>query len=57
MDRFDVMAVLGVALLSGGGYFIFPPLALLIPGIALIIAGILGARGAGGISNDSSTNE
>jgi hypothetical protein len=57
MDRFDVMAVLGVALLTGGGYWVYPPLALFIPGAALIIAAVLGARGAGGISNDRATTE
>lgn len=57
MDRFDVMAVLGVALLAGGGYFVYPPLALVIPGMALIIGGVLGARGSGGVSEDRSTTE
>jgi hypothetical protein len=51
------MAVLGVALLTGGGYWVYPPLALFIPGAALIIAAVLGARGAGGISNDRATTE
>lgn len=45
MDRFDFIALLGLLLLAGGLYFVYPPAALIVPGAVLLLVGALGARG------------
>ena len=43
MDRYDVMVLLGLGLLAGGLWWIYPPLALVVPGALVLIAGVVGA--------------
>lgn len=43
MDRFDLLALIGLGLLSTGLYLIYPPLALIVPGCFLLLIGLLGA--------------
>lgn len=44
MDRWDVVALAGLALMAAGLYFIYWPLALLVPGAALLLLAIFGAK-------------
>ena len=44
IDRYDVVALLGVLLITGGCYLVYPPLALIVPGVLLLVLGLLGAR-------------
>lgn len=45
MGRFDMVALIGLALIAAGAYLIYPPGALLVAGAGLILFGIAGARG------------
>lgn len=47
MDRFDIVALIGLALLAAGLYFVYWPLALIVPGVVLFGVGALGARRKG----------
>lgn len=40
----DIFAVLGLGLLTYGGHLAYPPLLYIVPGVALIALGIMGAR-------------
>ena len=42
-DRYDVIAALGLALLSAGLVWVWWPLALIIPGALLLVIGVIGA--------------
>ena len=44
MDRFDILALLGLLLLAAGLYFAWPPLALIVPGALLFVVAMVGAR-------------
>lgn len=44
MDKFDFLALAGLALLAGGLYLIYAPLALIITGLFLLGVGLMGAR-------------
>ncbi len=44
IERSDILAVLGLCLLSGGAWFIYPPAALIIAGALLLLASIGMAR-------------
>ena len=46
MDRWDVMALAGVVLVGVGLWFVYWPLALIVPGVLLIALGVAGARTA-----------
>lgn len=46
IDGNDVVAAIGLALLGVGLYLAWPPLALIIVGAVLLIAGVLGAQRA-----------
>jgi len=48
MDRWDVMALVGLALVGVGLWFVYWPLALIVPGIGLVVIGVLGARNGAG---------
>lgn len=47
MDSYDGLALIGLILLTVGVYFVYAPLALIVPGVALLISGIYGGRSAG----------
>ena len=47
MDRWDVVALVGLVMVGAGLWFVYWPLALIVPGAGLVVAGILGARNAG----------
>ena len=47
MDRWDVVALVGLGLVGAGLWFVYWPLALIVPGAVLVVVGILGARNAG----------
>ena len=44
IDSYDIMFVIGLALLCAGLYFAWPPAALIAPGLILIARGLLGDR-------------
>jgi hypothetical protein len=44
LDRYDLVSLLGLALMAIGLYMVYAPLALIIPGALLIVAGVMGAR-------------
>jgi hypothetical protein len=44
VNKYNFAALIGLLLLAYGLYMIYHPLALIIPGTLLIIAGIMGAR-------------
>lgn len=44
MDKFDVVFLLGLLLIAVGLYFVYWPLALIVPGCVLLILGIWGAK-------------
>ena len=41
-DKYDAIALLGLLLLTSGVYFVFAPLALIVPGALLILFGVVG---------------
>ena len=47
MVRWDVVALVGLGLVGAGLWFVYWPLALIVPGAGLVVVGILGARNAG----------
>lgn len=47
MDAYDIMAGLGLVLVTAGSYLIYPPLALIVPGVALLALGLVGAARRG----------
>lgn len=47
MDRYDALAGVGLVFISAFAYFVWPPLALLPPGIAFLALGVIGAPGGG----------
>lgn len=48
LDRFDILTLLGLALLTAGLGFVYWPLALITPGVFLLAVGVAGARGSRG---------
>lgn len=50
VDRYDLVALAGLALVGVGLWFVYWPLALIVPGAALTAVGLLGAwrTGRGG---------
>ena len=44
MNRWDVLGFVGTLLVSGGFWFVWPPLILFWLGAVVIVVGILGAR-------------
>ena len=47
MDRYDVMALVGLALLAAGLVWVWWPLALIVPGVVLLAVGVVGAAVGG----------
>lgn len=43
MDIYDALGALGLILLAVGLYFVYPPLALIAPGVVLLVAAVAGA--------------
>jgi hypothetical protein len=43
IDSNDLMALVGLILISSGVYFIYPPLSLIIPGVVLLGVGLWGS--------------
>lgn len=43
MDIYDALGICGLILLAAGLYFVYPPLALIVPGAALVVAAVAGA--------------
>ena len=43
IDIYDVLALVGLALLTAGGWLVWPPAGLLVPGAGLLIIGVIGA--------------
>lgn len=44
MSRYDIIFLVGLCLVTAGGYFVWPPLALIVPGVVLCLVGVFGAR-------------
>lgn len=44
VDGYDAIAVVGLALLTAGSYFVFAPAGLIVPGVLLLAFGVVGAR-------------
>lgn len=47
MDRWDGLALVGLVMVGVGLWFVYWPLALIVPGVALVGLGVMGARGEG----------
>ena len=47
MDSYDAMGVVGLLLMTAGCYLVWLPLALLVPGVVLMVVAVMGARGRG----------
>ena len=45
MDRYDLLAVVGLVLLAVGLVWVWWPLALIVPGVVLLAIGVIGAMG------------
>ena len=43
MDIYDALGIGGLILLAAGLYFVYPPLALIAPGVVLLVAAVAGA--------------
>lgn len=48
MDRWDGLALVGLVMVGVGLWFVYWPLALIVPGAGLVGLGVMGARNAGG---------
>lgn len=48
MDRWDMIALVGLALVGVGLWFVYWPLALIVPGVVLVGVGLFGARNSAG---------
>lgn len=48
MDRYDLLTLIGLILLAGGLYLVYPPMALIVPGVVLVTVGVIGAWRRGG---------
>lgn len=53
MDRWDIMALVGLVLVGVGLWFVYWPLALIVPGVVLVIVGLFGARNSAGGEDDN----
>lgn len=42
---YDVLTVLGIGMVGAGLYFVYPPLALIVPGALFVTLGLLAGRG------------
>ena len=47
VDRYDWLATVGLVLLAVGLVWVWWPLALIVPGVALLAIGVIGAMGRG----------
>lgn len=48
MDRWDGLALVGLVMVGAGLWFVYWPLALIVPGIGLVALGVMGARNSPG---------
>lgn len=44
MDRWDGIALVGLVMVGVGLWFVYWPLALIVPGVGLVAVGVMGAR-------------
>lgn len=44
MDKWDLIALAGLAMVGVGLYFVYWPLSLIVPGAGLVVLGVMGAR-------------
>ena len=47
MDSYDAMGAIGLVLTAAGCWLIYPPLALLVPGVVLLTVAVAGAARRG----------
>lgn len=47
MDSYDAMGAVGLLLVTAGCWLVWPPLALLVPGVALLVVAVVGASRRG----------
>ena len=47
MDLYDVLGAIGLLLTAAGCWLVYPPLALLVPGVVLIVVAVAGAARRG----------
>lgn len=47
IDGYDVLIVLGIGGMAAALYFIYEPLALLVPSVVVLLIGLVGAWNAG----------
>ena len=48
MDRWDGLALVGLVMMGVGLWFVYWPLALIVPGVGLVALGVAGARNSPG---------
>lgn len=49
------MALVGLGMVGVGLWFVYWPLALIVPGVGLVVVGIFGARNRGGEDDEKKT--
>lgn len=47
VDRWDILALVGLVMVGVGLWFVYWPLALIVPGVALIALAVIGAGNRG----------
>lgn len=50
-NPYDVLTLLGIGMVGAGLYFIYPPLALIVPGALLLLLGLVAGRGRASAQN------
>lgn len=53
MDRNDVFAAVGLLLVAGGLWWIYPPISLIVVGLALMTLGVVGSKNENGDVNEN----
>ena len=44
MDKYDFVTLFGLILVAAGLYFVYWPLALIVPGVVFVVIGVIAAR-------------
>ncbi len=47
MDTFDALGAIGLLMLAVGLYLVYPPLALIVPGVVILLLAVAGAARRG----------